>query len=405
MSSFYDVIIVGGGPAGLAAAEHIAKNNLSVTVIEEHDTIGEPLACGEGISTKKFQELDVVKPEISPEAFPTVEKKIGIQRYFFGDNYVCTSRLETVLINRVQFDQRLAENAKKANAEIITSCLAKKLHFANDSVTIDVRRKGELKDANLSAKIVIACDGAASRCVKQVFPNHTPHFVHGVEYKINGVFTDALEFYFDYSLIPQGYGWVFPNKDETNIGITIRSGKNPKERLNRFIKKVFGNTGHSRVNVKQEITGIIPASGPLETTIANRFLVAGDAGGFTNTIFCSGIAIAIHTGRLAADVAVKAIQSGSETADSLKKYEEEWRAMPYANLGLQKAHNLFYNEFDNSDLENIGILLDNMNIENMDYFTKLRIGWRLLRNNIPYSKMKLYKQVVKGFFASRDWGF
>ncbi|MFQ5979751.1 MAG: NAD(P)/FAD-dependent oxidoreductase [Candidatus Heimdallarchaeota archaeon] len=405
MSTLFDIAIIGGGPAGLAAAQRIAKQDLSVVVFEEHDTIGEPLACGEGISVAKLYELALIKKGTPLESCPFVQRFVPIQRFFFGDNSVCTSRLETVLINRVHFDRTLANNAEMVGAEIRTGCSVKKLHFSSNSVGVEFQSKETSKKEKVDARIIIACDGSASRCVKQVFPNVSIPFVQAMEYKIKGIFTDALEFYFNHKLTPWGYGWVFPKENETNIGIAVQPGENSKEKLNQFVKRVYGTAGRARAKVLKEIAGNIPTSGPLRQTVADRFLVAGDAGGFTNSIFYGGIAIAIHTGRLAADVAVHAIQGKTETLQTLQSYEEQWRQMPYANPAIQRAHRVFYHEFGTADIENIGMLLDNLDIERMGIGSRLRIGWRLLRNRISYSKFKHYKQVTEGFAISRDWGF
>ena len=397
--------MVGGGPAGLAAAEHIAKQDLSVVVFEEHDTIGEPLACGEVMSVDKLRELELVNAEDPIESSPFVRRRISLQRFFFGSNSVCTARLNTVLIDRSQFDQILAKNAEAAGAEIRTGSSVSTLNFTPESVEVEYQTKDTLNTQKMKAKIVIACDGPASRLVRQVFPDIEPRFVQGVQYQIKGVFTDALEFYFDHELTPWGYGWVLPKDDMTNVGILLQPGKNPRERLNQFVKKVYGNAGQAHAKVTKEIVRIIPATGPLEQTVADRFLVAGDAGGFTNTIFYGGIAIAIHTGRLAGEAAVHAINAESVTVETLRIYEERWRQMSYADPALQLCHQVFYHELNNDDIENIGILLDNLDIENIGIGTTIRIGWRLLRNRISRSKIKLYKQTTDGFGVCRDWGF
>ncbi|MHA2368617.1 MAG: NAD(P)/FAD-dependent oxidoreductase [Candidatus Hodarchaeales archaeon] len=405
METSFDIVVIGGGPAGLAAAERIARDDLSVVVFEEHDSIGKPLACGEGMSVAKLQELKLIKEDNNPESCPFVQKRVPIQRFFWGDNSVCTSRLDTVLIDRVHFDRTLANNAEAAGADIKTGCSVKKVHLSADAAIVEFSRKGVSKRQKVEAKIIIACDGPASRSVKQIFPEVQTQFVQAVEYKMDGIFTDALEFYFDPKLTPWGYGWVFPKGNETNVGIVIRPGKNPREQLNQFVKKVYGNAGRARAKVKAQIAGTILASGPLKQTVANRFLVAGDAGGFTNPLFYGGIAIAVHTGRLAADVAVHAIQAKSETIETLRLYETKWHQMPYAHPSLQRAHQIFYHELDDTDIENIGILLDNLDIEKMGIGSALRIGWRLLRNRIFYSKFKRYRQLTEGFAITRDWSF
>jgi len=201
--------VVGGGPAGLAAAERIAKQDLSVVVFEEHDTIGEPLACGEGMSVDKLRELELVNTEDPIESSPFVRRRISLQRFFLGSNSVCTARLNIVVIDRIQFDQILAKNAEAAGADIRTGSSVSTLNFTPESVEVGYRTKDTLNTQKMKAKIVIACDGPASRLVRQVFPDVEPRFVQAVQYKIKGVFTDALEFYVDHELTPGAMAGYF----------------------------------------------------------------------------------------------------------------------------------------------------------------------------------------------------
>ena len=53
-----DVVIIGGGPTGLSAAITTARKGLNTLVLEEHPEIGQPLACGEGISAEKLLSLE-----------------------------------------------------------------------------------------------------------------------------------------------------------------------------------------------------------------------------------------------------------------------------------------------------------------------------------------------------------
>ena len=133
--SSYDVIIIGGGPTGLSAASTIAKRtDLKTIVLEEHSEIGNPLACGEGISVEKLLSLENMPKAKNlnggqilklQESDSFIERTINSQRFFFGLRGVATSKLNIVTINRPLFDQIIAKNAThqgvklKLNSQVI----------------------------------------------------------------------------------------------------------------------------------------------------------------------------------------------------------------------------------------------------------------------------------------------
>ena len=175
----------------------------------------------------------------------------------------------------------------------------------------------EVKTENdsFSAPIVIGCDGPAAHSVKMMNLNPPSEYVQGVEYKIEGVHTDALDFYFNYEKFPSmHYGWVFPKKSHTNIGIVVDTMSKPMTVLNQFIE-YLDNPAIKNSAIIKKIAGIIPASGPIPKIYCDNYMVAGDAAGMTNSIFYGGIAIGIHSGMLAGETAVE--------AHKLKKFDEK----------------------------------------------------------------------------------
>ena len=140
----YDVVIIGGGPAGLSAARKCTEfRDMKVAVFEEHPEIGEPLSCGEGISTNKLIELGIPFSEKTPsskkDSSSYVERYIKLQRFFFGQEGVSVSQLETVTIDRPMFDRHLAKMAETKGVEVLTSHSVRDLKFHTDHVSIKVK--------------------------------------------------------------------------------------------------------------------------------------------------------------------------------------------------------------------------------------------------------------------------
>src|SRR5690242_3918909 len=107
-----DVIVVGGGPAGLYAAWRMATAGYSVLVCEEHRAIGVPVHCTGVLSAVTFDEFSVPRDVIlNPLDAVRFVSPSGLQvRY-------TPPRAEAVVIDRVRFDQRLADQARAAGVE------------------------------------------------------------------------------------------------------------------------------------------------------------------------------------------------------------------------------------------------------------------------------------------------
>jgi len=176
-------------------------------------------------------------------------------------------------------------------------------------------------------------------------------------------------------------------------------------RLTTFLKWVTPNASKPP-KIVQKIAGLIPRTGPLDRHVTNRFIVAGDAGGFTNSIFYGGIIIGIHTGIVAAETIAKAHMAGQGFSESaLHEFEERVGEMPYTNPIIQEGHNLFYNELEHADIKEIGRILDRMEITQIPFLQNMIIILRALRQPRMRRKVGLGQRIAKAFRISQDWGF
>ena len=408
MNSF-DVIIIGGGPTGLSTAITIAKkSDLKVLVLEEHSEIGNPLACGEGISTEKLLTLENI-PRVSQEINGSIlkfqkeesfiEREIISQRFFFGTTGVATSNVNTVTINRPLFDKLLAKEAEEHAATIQLKSQVLGITKKNQNLEVKTQEK------SFSAPLVIGCDGPSAHSVQMMNLSPPTEYVQGIEYKIEGVHTDALDFYFNFREFPKmHYGWVFPKKSHTNVGIVTDTASKPKEMLVKFVD-YLNNSNMKKSAVLKEIAGIIPASGPIPKKYCDNYMVAGDAAGMTNSIFYGGIAIGIHAGMLAGETAIKAHESQRFDDEFLSKYQIRLDSFPYSDPVIQKAHEILYNKLSPEDIETFGTLLDGWDITAISSFQKIILLLKALKKPSTLWRINEVRTVAYGFSKSRDWGF
>ncbi|MHA1443164.1 MAG: geranylgeranyl reductase family protein [Candidatus Hodarchaeales archaeon] len=407
--TYYDVIIIGGGPTGLSTSMTTTKEgSLKTLILEEHFEIGNPLACGEGISTEKLLTLENMpsfKNQLNEstlmlqrqESF--VERSVASQRFFFGKNGVSTSKLKTVTINRPLFDKLLAKEAVKNGAIL-------KLN----SQVYAIQRKKDLLEVKTNedtfiSPLVIGCDGPSAHSVKMMGLEPPSKYVQGVEYKIEGVHTDALDFYFDFETFPKmHYGWVFPKKSHTNIGVIVDPSSRPTKILKQFIQ-YLQNPDISGSEIVKEIAGIIPACGPIPKIYCDNYMVAGDAAGMTNSIFYGGIAIGIHSGMLAGRTAIKAHKNQQFNEEILSEYQTECDSYPYSDPDIQEAHKILYTIFSPSELEAFGQLVNGWDLTTLNKMQLLFLGIKMFKNPLLFKRLKSLRIIAHGFSKSRDWGF
>jgi len=382
-----DVLIVGAGPAGCTAAKTVVEAGFAVKILEEHPKVGLPLACGEGISQAML------------DKFPWAPKEgysIETQYLHFPGGSWGFSRIPVVAISRPEFDKKLSEIAENEGAELYTNTLVKQLVRTNDEIEV-VTAHG----AVTSAKIVIAADGPSSRMMKQMNLPPPEEIVQGIEYRINGLNVEGFHFYFDTSITPHGYGWIFDKGEETaNVGICLKGGLNPRSRLDQFVAM-----HQCKGEIEQVIAGIIPSSGAVKQCYTDNFIVIGDAGGFTNPIFFGGIGVAMLTGVLAGETTIHALEEENYSAWNLAPYQEKVQSLPITSPALLQSHELLYHDFDNSDLAKLGLLMDGHNITFLTPLNKLILLGKILRHPTTWARLSKMSKIVKGFSISRDWGF
>jgi len=407
--TYYDVIVIGGGPTGLSTSITTTKEgSLKTLILEEHSEIGNPLACGEGLSTEKLltqENMPSVKNQLNESSLilqkheSFVERSVKSQRFFFGKNSVATSKIKTVTINRPLFDKLLAKEAVKNGAILKLKSQVRSIQREDDLLEVKTN-----EDTYISP-LVIGCDGPSAHSVKMMGLESPSEYVQGMEYKIEGVHTDALDFYFDFETFPKmHYGWVFPKKSHTNIGVVVDPASRPKKVLKQFIK-YLKNPDISKSEVVKEIAGVIPACGPIPKIYCDNYMVAGDAAGMTNSIFYGGIAIGIHSGMLAGRTAVKAHKNEQFDEKILRGYQTECDSYPYSDPEIQKAHNILYSKLSPSDLESFGQLVNGWDLTTLNKMKIFILGIKLLKYPSFAKHLRDLRIIAHGFSKSRDWGF
>lgn len=326
MESKYDVIIVGGGPAGLRAAEKTAEKGLKVLLLEKDQEIGSPVRCGEGLGLGWFNRLNI-KPE--PEF--AVQPVYGAVLYSpLGKELVVRfDRITGYIIERRIFEKHLAREAARKGAKIIAKTTATDVLKEGNQV-VGVKALIDGKETEIKAKVVVAADGVESVIARKAGLDTTNSLYHvdsGYQYEMAGIkikHPDLIALYFSNKYAPRGYLWIFPKgEDYANIGVGILGSdtKTAKKYLDEWLETQHELKKGSKIIVN---AGCIPVGGFLDKMALNGLIVVGDAAHQVNPIHGGGMGIAMEAADIAAEVIKEAIDKNDFSDKFLSQYTSRW---------------------------------------------------------------------------------
>ena len=239
----YDVIVIGGGPAGSVAARYAAENGASVLMLERDREAGIPVRCAEGVShggIVPFIEID--------ERWIAARIEIAKLHSPNGETAVMRNNGLGYVLERRVFDTALCDLAVEKGAEFLTKADALDLVWEeNKIVGVKLKYLDELR--TVKCNIVIGADGVESRVGRWAGIKTDVRLEDidtCVQYTLSGLDLDdtSCDFYFGTEVSPGGYIWIFPkSKTTANVGIGIAGHfahkKGPKAFLDEFIEKTF----------------------------------------------------------------------------------------------------------------------------------------------------------------------
>jgi len=316
----YDVLVVGAGPCGAAAAYWLAERGRRVLVVEKKRFPREK-TCGDGLTpraVRQLHDIGLAGPLSEFQRFDglrsiahgvTLELKWPDHPEFPPYGYV---------VRRRELDQMVAEAAVKAGATLWPAAEATAPVLVDGVLDGAVVKRAETGTSEVArARYVVVADGANSRFGRALGTARDRSYPLGMA--IRGYFTSPyhddpwIESHLDIrdrdgNHLP-GYGWIFPVGDGTvNVGVGLLSTfKGWKDVNTSRLMEAFCDTAPARWGIGPDTATGPPTGGKLPTgtsvhpSVGPNFVVAGDAAGSVNPFNGEGISIAYETGRLAAD--------------------------------------------------------------------------------------------------------
>lgn len=403
-----DVIVVGGGPAGVACGITLARAGKEVVIIERGLFAGSKNVFGGAIYTHSVKEL-----------FPNFETEAPLERRTVEHNFAILGENDSTTISykkddngsysviRAKFDRWMAEEAKKAGAYLVEETVVREL-IVEDGKVIGVRTELEEYFAN----IVVLADGVNSLLARQIGLRkdiQTKDVALSVKevikldkdlinqrFNVNDGEGSIVEIFGGPMLGMLGLGFMYTNMDSVTIGLGVTLDELVKANYRPF-ELLEQLKNHPKIaplieggTLKEYSAHMIPEGGykKIPQLVSDGVMIVGDAGMLVNNLHWEGTNLALISGKLAGEAAVEALNKKDFSKKSLSIYEKKLN-----------------NSFIIKDMKTYKDLFDVMHLRKkafLDYYLrKVNAFFEMFTSTNGVPKRENYWKFIKSLFTDR----
>ncbi len=311
MNTDFDVVVVGGGPAGATAAHNLARRGHRVLMIDREGRIK---PCGGAIPTRAIRDYAIPMEMltarigaariISPKG-EKVSMEIG-DRGYVG------------MVDRDTFDPWLRERAEQAGATRMTGKFHTLAYRTDGTIELTVEPDGQTEQT-VTARTVIGADGANSAVRRAIFgPKKRPPYVFAYHEivksppaKTDRFDPESCDVIYDGRVSPDFYGWVFPHGAHTSVGVGSAVKGHSLKEATRKLREDAGLADAETIRVEG---APLPLKPMRRWDDGRGVLLVGDAAGVVAPSSGEGIYYAMLTGELGAESVEEVMATNSAKA-------------------------------------------------------------------------------------------
>jgi digeranylgeranylglycerophospholipid reductase len=337
-----DVVIIGGGPGGMAVARSLASLGRSVTVLEEHDSVGTPVHCTGVLAADAINTLNLpAESVLNPLA--TV-KFVAPSGHSFE---YTTATTEAVVIDRAVFDEAMGRRAELAGATVLRGQRVTAIDQAAHEVRITLA-SGEVMSARAA---VLAC-GANYTFQRRLGFGMPSTFLQSAQLELPADQPGDVEMHFGSEIAPKGFAWAVPVKRTYGnfVRIGVMADADAGEYFSRMLARVRERWSVAVPDTLSPRRRMLPLGG-VRRSYADRVLAVGDAAGLVKPTTGGGIYYSIVSGEIAATVLNAALASNDLSAAALREYERRWKARFQGEFNAQLAMRFVAHRMRDTDID------------------------------------------------------
>jgi len=316
-NSTFDVIVVGGGPAGLTAARHARREGAAVLVIEQYGPAGDADRCAGLVSPRTIDALE-------PSRLNTLRSFRSA--WLTGPDgrrvEICADETKALVIDRAQLNRQLAADAMAEGVILQTQSRVVSCRQG----TVCVRRQGSNPLKQFHGSVIIGADGPSSRIAVWAGLSLPPDRVFAQQAVLASLASpvDEIEIFLGHEAAPGFFAWAVPAEPGTlRVGLATSDATAVMPCFHRHLERYTG-----RIVPASRVGGIIPVD-VSPRTVAPGLLLVGDAAGQVKPLSGGGLYVGASCARIAGRIAARAARAGSpDNRDQiLASYEASWREL------------------------------------------------------------------------------
>lgn len=370
---YFDVVVIGGGPAGGQTARTLAKKGVKVLLVEKHKDFSLNNFSSAGMTLEPLKEFD-----IPDEIIGSYWTDIVIQ---------CTSKSYTwsadtakgVVLDFQKLRQFLADETVKYGGKVMMGFKYESKTISENEVTVNLLDTFSSKIVNVKSKLVVDATGPLRKVMydkeetqpEMVLGSGTEYEIE-VEQEVYDKFKDKLLFFLGHKWAIKGYSWIFPMQNRV---LKVGAGKThiksvDQENTNKTTRKITEKIISEYIKTKNyriidKHGGILRYSiGLKDKFYFNKVVGVGDAVSAINPRGGEGIRYAMQTGELAAKYIQQYLNTGVNNFD---KYRKNWRNKKLLKWKLSEySARRMYSRYTDNQVENrVNFLHKNFSTQNI----------------------------------------